>query len=529
MANADVLLPVSSADVAVQSTALRAELKEWERTFAAANGGKKAGRDDIKQNPEIAAKYKAYSRLRAEESSASRHGKEDRTHKTERHSKVEKDGSKKRKHGSPTGPGNTLNAATPRKAARGDMLTPQKSRSFNAHPSQLDPYDSPSALRRLFSPSTHRQTSSSPMPLKTAIGPTPQRDGKALGLFDLLSASGGSTATPSAKRMSAVPTANIQTPSRKRMDTIKEGDEDDEDEDNFLFKRTPASESKRFLLSNFFATPTTMRYAAMVEAEEGLQKKDTSQANDPAPEEQASETPSFLRRSTSGMGPPNAAAGASGMSPVAVRKPQRLFGKSLSALVQGLRDMEEEQMEDDWEILKEIEAEQAAETAANGAEEGDSQAPEAQRTWKKKGQKRTTRRVVMRPVLSKPKPAPGTKTGNEEDNVPETQAASQNGGREDENADDAASEPDADSDPDYEGEGRSLRKASSFSEKMKAAFSSVVNVKNNDKSSASTAPEDAKAKKPAARKVNPEAHANYRSLKIRNKNSKGRGRFGRRR
>jgi hypothetical protein len=37
-------------------------------------------------------------------------------------------------------------------------------------------------------------------------------------------------------------------------------------------------------------------------------------------------------------------------------------------------------------------------------------------------------------------------------------------------------------------------------------------------------------KKVRARKVNPEAHANYRSLKIRNKNSKGRGagRFRRR-
>lgn len=53
MANADVLLPASSADITAQSTALRAELKEWERAFAAANGGKKAGRDDIKQNPEI--------------------------------------------------------------------------------------------------------------------------------------------------------------------------------------------------------------------------------------------------------------------------------------------------------------------------------------------------------------------------------------------------------------------------------------------------------------------------------------------
>ena len=32
---------------------LRLELKEWEKSFAAANGGRKAGREDIKQQPEI--------------------------------------------------------------------------------------------------------------------------------------------------------------------------------------------------------------------------------------------------------------------------------------------------------------------------------------------------------------------------------------------------------------------------------------------------------------------------------------------
>ena len=43
----------SSADVAAQATNVRAELKVWEKAFASANGGKKAGRDDIKQNAEI--------------------------------------------------------------------------------------------------------------------------------------------------------------------------------------------------------------------------------------------------------------------------------------------------------------------------------------------------------------------------------------------------------------------------------------------------------------------------------------------
>lgn len=45
---------LSPAD-AEQLTSLRAELKQWEKAFAARNGGRKAGRDDIKQDPAIGA------------------------------------------------------------------------------------------------------------------------------------------------------------------------------------------------------------------------------------------------------------------------------------------------------------------------------------------------------------------------------------------------------------------------------------------------------------------------------------------
>jgi hypothetical protein len=36
-----------------QLDTLRAELKQWEKAFSAANGGRKAGRHDIKQDPTI--------------------------------------------------------------------------------------------------------------------------------------------------------------------------------------------------------------------------------------------------------------------------------------------------------------------------------------------------------------------------------------------------------------------------------------------------------------------------------------------
>jgi DNA replication regulator SLD2 len=36
-----------------KSNALRIELKIWEKSFATANNGKKASRDDIKKHPDI--------------------------------------------------------------------------------------------------------------------------------------------------------------------------------------------------------------------------------------------------------------------------------------------------------------------------------------------------------------------------------------------------------------------------------------------------------------------------------------------
>lgn len=44
---------VLSTAEAAQLNTLRVELKQWEKSFSDANGGKKAGRQDIKQDPEI--------------------------------------------------------------------------------------------------------------------------------------------------------------------------------------------------------------------------------------------------------------------------------------------------------------------------------------------------------------------------------------------------------------------------------------------------------------------------------------------
>ncbi|KAJ0426285.1 DNA replication/checkpoint protein [Aspergillus carlsbadensis] len=593
---------VAASESVANAVALRAELKEWERGFAAANGGRKAGRNDIKQVPEIAAKYKEYSRLKAEESTASK--KEKGHSQSHAQQTGSQDEYKKRKHSSPHGPDqthtHTQTTSTPRKSAGGIFQTPSKTRT--AHPSTVDPYDSPSVLRRLFSPSTHMQSSS---PLKTAIGPTPQRDGKALGLFDLLSESGGSTATPSATRIASLNGMAAQTPSKKRkvMDTIaeegeegEEGEEEEELEESHRAERTPASSGKKYMLSALFATPTTLRYSAMVEDDQptsrnllgNLSGADHNQSMQPPPQQPSSdtanlETPSFLRRSTSGLySSSQVVGGMTSLSPIPVRKPPQFVGKGLSQLVQGLRDMEEERMEDEWDILREIEIDQEQ----SNVDVPDSQAPDAiGRTYKKRGQKRTTRLVKMKPVVSAPprsrpsrnsqsqlqsQHAPlSTLSANNKDNegaesefedeleaIAETQVNANTITSGNDNAHDlvdddldshhsiSEAEPDADSDsdPEYGTERKPLARAKSFSEKMKEAIGADTprSGSGNQQEKVKRAEEQEKKKKkgqegdegkenkkPSTRKVNPQAHANYRSLKIRNRGGRGGRNFGR--
>ncbi|EED15335.1 conserved hypothetical protein [Talaromyces stipitatus ATCC 10500] len=573
-----------STSEANQLNSLRAELKQWEKAFADANGGRKAGRHDIKQDPSIAAKYKTYGRLRAlEESSASTQnvGGQEKTpsesnHRTKRKITEVND--------------TADNKFTPRKAPRG-TFTPSRNTANPHHPATIDPYDSPSTFRRLFSPSTHRQLQQpSPLPLKTAIGPTPQRNGKILGLFDMLSASGGSTATPSANRIATLDHAIAQTPSRRKpapkLDDIPESADNEKEEDEYELKnlmgRTPASSSKKMYLERLFATPTTLRFATMMEEEDNqpqrilYQKAETGTQTD-VKHPLGSETPSFLRRWNSGryVSSSNDNDPANPFSPVGVRKFQRYNGKRLTALVQGLRDMENERMEDDWDILNEIEAERngpALGIAGEGenVQVGDSQMPQVDagdenlnggKVWKKKGQKRTTRLVKMKPVMQvKNKPMKQSKRTQEkevEDEIeddlqpivdPEsvdiddnlrrtrnlrerkqsTETDQQNADEEDEYSDDNSSDSDfTETAPSKQPIPSTTipKPTSSFSEKLKAAFSTIPVLKKNTKKPVTKKDEDDKQKaSPKKRKVNPDAHANYRSLKIR---SKGQGRFGR--
>ena len=220
-----------------------------------------------------------------------------------------------------------------------------------------------------------------------------------------------------------------------------------------------------------------------------------------------------------------------------MRKLPRPAGKGLSALVKGLRDMEDEKLDEELEMLRELEGHFGpsskisqpkvlvddsqrpdmplgpdGEVESEGEEdiekEGQRRDGKPLKIWKKKGQKRTTRRVLMKPNVAKWKPEPawkGEAESEEEDEqavVEQTQIATQRPNEDYE--DELASEKDAN---EAQGGKKKKMKKKEKEDKNKQGF--VAKVK----------------------KISATAHANFRALKIKNKQSKGKrgARFGRRR
>ena len=210
------------------------------------------------------------------------------------------------------------------------------------------------------------------------------------------------------------------------------------------------------MLSQFFATPSTMRFAAIVEegqpipAEAAEPQMDYTplrtripSGHDTAEKENLSfdATPAYLKRSYSfkdRLLSASAAAKAdsktthrdaidtgldisspstSRIGPPTLRRYQSA-PKPLSEIVRGLRKIEDERHVDDMEVLREFEngetnviladsQTQAGKWCTGDASENQPDGTVVQkRAWKKKGQKRTTRRVTMRPVTMKPPKPP---------------------------------------------------------------------------------------------------------------------------
>ncbi|SMR56283.1 unnamed protein product [Zymoseptoria tritici ST99CH_3D1] len=451
---------------------LRSHIKTWESSFQAEHG-RKPERADIKKDATIAAKYKQYQ-------TATRPSTTSRKFTKPRDALREKSGNSS---------SNTSIARTPSKAFR-----------TTTHTAVLSPV---------------KEVEPTPAHIRLALGPTPQKDGQVLGIFDLLSG------TPSRNDSVKVTHLVAGTPSKATAVSAEGGVE-----------RTPQSSSKRFYLDAFAGTP--------------LKRKREDETATPSSSKRKYATPSFLRRSFPLASIDEDGPDTTGSSMAAPFRRKGLV-RSLSSIIQNLKKQEEERMDEDWDILNEIEEEQqnggavvakkistSSQVLVQDSQTGDmplgpDKAPESsedeevlgkgdrpRKAWKKKGLKRQTRRVIMRPVKRKAgKEGAGLEDVAEEEEegqeviekevevVPETQLVD---GREESDAYESSGEEESDE----EGAGKKTSKRK------------VTKAKEKDGEAGNGKEEKIKPK----RKVNELAHANFCKLKIKNKNSKANGKGG---
>ncbi|KAJ1324460.1 DNA replication and checkpoint protein [Microdochium nivale] len=465
---------------------LRADLKRFETDWAASHAGSKPSRDDIKANPDIADAYKKYNKVRDILSG--------KVPPPKKPAKLQKPRTE------------PPLAQTPSKRTR-PQETPSKTRTINIE----DPDFATPSTRKLFSPA-----------VPTSIGPTPQKDGRILGLFDLLS---GSEQTPT---KSTTEKAKDQLGTVQATPTKRKASEMEEDEENGKFGRTPMSSSKRTMLDTFL-TPLKRRDSnAGTKTPQTVRKLEFS-------------TPSFLRRGPLPVVDENSVY----KSPEPLRLPRKPFGRGLSSVVAGLRRMEEEHLDDDLEALREMEAGEApgpapAKTTTTAPKSKDdvlvpdSQGPQLLggfdddglydsdpeqqvgrdgqplRVYEKKGQKRTTRRTNMRPTRFKRPTAQAEGTVSEDDDVvEETQvqpAVPGNGDPLDLSSDNESE------DSGNESASEQAKKKKKSKKAAKAAKAAKPTKEKDGKES--------KVKK-VVKMISATANANFKRLKLRNNGAKG--------
>lgn len=523
-----------------QSTELRLALKEFERAFVE-DHGRKPKQTDIKNDLVIAAKYKKYQKLQDVLAGKTLYEKlleaSPQKKNKKRHDRVD--------------------------SALGS--NPQRRRTLEETPRKnnkawTDVGLSPVSLKPV---------------LLDVIGPTPHRDGKVLGLFDLLqnSVSEKNCATPSASARKRkieelysdtparrLPLKVIQTPSHRSGKT--QGDileflagtpqKSTEGQEYGKHSRTPQSDGKRFALSQLFATPSTQRFLFTSKEELGTARK-TSIGDKPperTPQREPNKTgldatPAYLKRSTSFkdrlLSATAAPKASQSLRPASPSKPigpptLRHFRSSTSNIFRTIdlrrpaqQPIDNAENDDDLEALRELEGETPRGDVlvedsqfglpAGASSDVDGEVPRTLiKPYKKKGQKRTTKKSNIRPATQKKASEPKFVAADDSDQSAEESDA--------DNIVDETQFPDADDDGSaFSGsdvEAISAQKGREGKSKNESDGKGAREVKGKD---------NAKRKQPGMINPNAQSHLNFRSLKIKNKNSKakgaGRNRFGR--
>jgi hypothetical protein len=374
------------------------------------------------------------------------------------------------------------------------------------HPWDIDPYESPSMIRKLFTPSR-----------KTAIGPTPQKDGQVLGIFDLLEE--GRTPSKSTGGPETNNQASVHATPRKSHNEVQKTPS---------HARTPSSNARTM---DKFATPLTNLHP---NKQTGTTPSSVSKLH--------FSTPSFLRRDSQRLPLPPTGNNDDllSLSPEPVRVPRKPLVKGLSSILAGLRKIEEEAADDDLEALHEMEDDMRSKNVPETNKDAstiksialaednrprlplggfddeamyDTEPEEVDRptigrdgkplkAFKKRGQKRTTRRVKMKPSRAKPELQADQRQEESEDElirapeiVLETQADSAEGFEDARNFD-------SDSQSEYTAsEGGTRYRRPNQSKKKSSTVAGGI--------------------KTVTRKANALARQNFRRLKLKSKGGKG--------
>ena len=228
------------------------------------------------------------------------------------------------------------------------------------------------------------------------IGPTPQRDGIVLGLFDNLNAE-----TPSKRRIifGEIEPNVFQTPTKKDTEAASEASS----ASRIRGERTPLSITKRNIF-NQFITP---------------KKRKLDEEGTPSSTLRGLATPAFLRRDNA----LDRIEEADETTPRPAPWKRRGMVRSLSAMIQNMRKDEDDRLDEEADIMRELEMEEEGMSAPPrlrvpqvqvgdsqaemplGVDRGESENEEEEeeedfrrdgqprKVWKKKGLKRQTRRT----------------------------------------------------------------------------------------------------------------------------------------
>lgn len=397
-------------------------------------------------------------------------------------------------------------------------------------------------------PSLNRKLFDSPA-VPTSIGPTPQRDGRVLGLFDSLPFKDADIDSPS-KPNGAVRLSQVIEAGKEIMATAAATPRKTlggESGSTASLGRTPSSRQKR----HGGPSPRKNELLTPLKLDGGNRVAKTPGTSSSVSKLQFN-TPAFLRR----IPMPKINENSEFTSPQPIRLPRKPLLRGLSSVVADLRKMQEQELDDDLDALREAEMEgpskpvnrtilsdktnlpppttsstEKQDDASILAEDSERQAlgllggfdDEGEhdsageddagldrqgnplRVYKKKGQKRTTRRSNMKPVLKR-RPAAAIADEDDAQDDPEAQP----------NTTTTAADEDEEDDP-------ALHSGSDFmvSDDEDELAQDVRKARKTAAKKTSQAKAAANPVKKPARKVNELAHANFKRLKLRNNGAKG--------